>query len=486
MRGDNGHADGYMRRVAAGLVFVLIGVGGRAHAQNALTPLQRDVNLAIDRAVTYLVNQQTPEGRWPDGHVSQGDTALEVLCILERPRDLAVWGVGAGYDDLDPGAKAAVDVGIAFLADNDASLWTADWRDAHSNVTGVNLMALSVYAATGGRQDVVGGTTPEDLIANGVKALQDMRGPDGGWRYSIWDGSGDVSCAQLAAGGMAAAATVDERHGATIPDLLPWLSTCRTDDGGYSYTPGGGRAGYTYTASALWAALLAGLDADSVAETRAWVRANWVVSPDNYYWMWTVSKALNMADRQAGPLEGFDWYGDLAQSLVASQREDGSWRGGQWSGNDLATAWACLTLERSLGGACDDPDEDGWCSGDDLCPVTFDPDQNDSDSDGVGDACDNCPQNANQSQRDGDADGLGDACDKNLCEGQECPPPPGRPGPAPPEDGGEVEDGGDAGAGPASPGRAAPPSIDASDRGAGCGCGVASASPEPVWWRPRR
>ena len=85
-------------------------------------------------------------------------------------------------------------------------------------------------------------------------------------------------------------------------------------------------------------------------------------------------------------------------------------------------------------GACPpgfDPDLDGLCSWEDICPDDFDPGQSDSDGDGFGDACDlcpglatinadpdgdglchdNCPAIWNPGQSDGDGDGVGDACD---------------------------------------------------------------------------
>ncbi len=66
-----------------------------------------------------------------------------------------------------------------------------------------------------------------------------------------------------------------------------------------------------------------------------------------------------------------------------------------------------------------DPDGDGYCTpgqqgectGEDNCPLVYNPDQADSDGDGAGDACDNCPDAANADQADADDDGAGDACD---------------------------------------------------------------------------
>jgi hypothetical protein len=126
------------------------------------------------------------------------------------------------------------------------------------------------------------------------------------------------------------------------------------------------------------------------------------------------------------------------------------------SESDGAICNGCSTLTRAVARFvftdCLDPDEDGICAEDDICPYDYDPDQADSNGDGVGDACDlcggadadgdglcdsydpcpvsaqhvdndgdavidgcdNCPAIANPGQEDGDTDGVGDACD--LCQ----------------------------------------------------------------------
>ena len=88
-------------------------------------------------------------------------------------------------------------------------------------------------------------------------------------------------------------------------------------------------------------------------------------------------------------------------------------------------------------GACPDgfdSDADAVCDWVDICPVDFDPGQEDTDGDGFGDACDVCPASAtidvdpdgdgvcadncpgvwNAGQEDADGDGVGDVCD--VCD----------------------------------------------------------------------
>jgi len=403
-----------------------------------VTPFQQEVNDAIDAAVGFLLQRQRANGSWSDGQGGE-ETALPLLCILEQPIDPGLFGVPAGYENLDAEAQDAVEQGIAYLPQVDPSLTRGGI--AHSNLTGVNLMALAVYSLTGGPQDVVRGTTVDDLIRSGGQGLQATQDVGGGWRYRHWDGFGDVSCVQLAAGGLTAAAGVDDTLDDTVPDLLQWVRRTVGPAGGHTYEPGGGIFGgeqLSFTSSALWAEFVAGAAASDpmVQGGLRWLRDHWRMQPTHFYWMWTVSKALQFAgddgllpdgafeddigglfdpDDLGYPEEEPSWYFDLAHTLLQRQGADGGWQHGDWGGPSLSTAWACLVLERSLGGVCLDVDEDGLCEMEDNCPRRFNPEQGDEDFDGHGDVCDNCPRNPNAGQEDDDGDGIGDPCDKLGC-----------------------------------------------------------------------
>ena len=117
------------------------------------------------------------------------------------------------------------------------------------------------------------------------------------------------------------------------------------------------------------------------------------------------------------------WYYDYAYSLMTQQGSDGRFGATQIRNNGTTPwvsslwntysgqAYAILVLQRSLGGACLDTDDDGVCDDEDNCVQTPNPNQTDTDDDGVGDVCDNCPEIANPDQADADGDGIGDPCD---------------------------------------------------------------------------
>jgi hypothetical protein len=124
------------------------------------------------------------------------------------------------------------------------------------------------------------------------------------------------------------------------------------------------------------------------------------------------------------------WYYDYAYRLMSLQCTAGGYYQGSsycYAAGEFPNpnstwnyavdhAYAILVLQRSLGGACVDTDQDGVCDSDDNCVNTPNPNQEDRDADGVGDLCDNCPDNANADQADEDDDGIGDACEAPPAE----------------------------------------------------------------------
>lgn len=439
-----------MRQILWTIVIgVLVTLAGPAHAFE--TPFGREVSAAIDRGLQYFRGVQQGSGAFrTDGNT--GVTGLATLCFLERRASPDWNALPVGYVGMDNTDQEIVRRAIAYLVDNDPGL-TGD--TAQSYVTGSSLMALSVYISTGGPDNVGAGRTVTQAIQNGVRGLranQLLNGANrGGWDYAVPNTDGDLSTTQFAAAGLSAASTIFPAAAEPLEILPSFVTNVKNADGGHRYRGNSnGQSSSAMSASGLWTYRISGIPVEDgrVQSVMRWLQQNHNV--DNpvlthggrsfFYSMWASAKGYEVsADTPQGidstqiggqydpaamgyPEEPQGWYFDYAYKLLQLQENDGGWsRPGHWN-TGAATAYAILVLERSLGGACIDIDEDGICGPDDNCPEVANPDQRDSDGDGLGDACDNCPTVHNPDQADEDGDGTGDVCERPCIPGQ---PPEG-------------------------------------------------------------
>ena len=422
---------------------------GAMPTAQAVTPFQQRVHASIERAVAYFRDMPIDGGNagWASG--------LGMLCMLEK-RVSADWhSPHVGYIGMANDDRERMVATARYLIDTlDPSL--REQGQAYSYGTGSNLMALSLFKATGGPDDVGAQVPVTQAVANAVAAFKRQQGQQGcnlgGWNYYAPGSDGDLSTAQFAAAGLAAATVIDQDAGDTLPQMFEYLENTQNGDGGHKYRGCGGQgSSHAMTASGVWCNRFAGLPAshDNVQAGLTWLRDNYQYATQRnwwqnsyYYYMWAGAKSLTVSPNDgvlggAGvfaediggvrdpvadgyPEERPDWYYDFAWQLTEEQLPDGSWpsRSRPVSRGHTVpadAAFACLVLERSLGGVCIDIDEDGLCETEDNCPHTFNPEQIDGDADGLGDACDNCRTEPNLDQSDVDDDNIGDACDKLTC-----------------------------------------------------------------------
>ncbi len=417
-----------------------------------VTPFGVRVNAAIDHALQYFRNQEA------GGNIGGTANGLPTLCLLEK-RTAGDWGAPAqGYVGMDPNDQAIVQRAVAWMVNNDTGLQPG--ATPYTYQTGSSLMALSLYLATGGPDNVGGARAVSAAVQAGVQNLLSVQNGLGGWNYGSPEGDNDLSTTQFALAGLSAASAVVNVNRASLQRAAAAVDTHNRGGGCFSYrTSGWAGCSSSMTASAIWVGRLADRAPDNpqIQGAMGWIRNNWhyddhVAAPEAswgaysyYYYLWAVSKALEVTDGNDPNLvlahniggvrnpaaDGFPeelptWYYDVAWSLVTRQGGDGSWPNngirGCWGDPgsdeyDACTAYATLVLERSLGGVCIDQDGDqaerrngqDRCE-DDNCPATPNPDQADRDGDGHGDACDVCPD-VQDGQADADGDGRGDACD---------------------------------------------------------------------------
>jgi len=420
------------REIGCAWLALALCLGAARPAEGFVTPFGQRVNEAIDKAVQYFRNQQGGGSA-----IGGAATGLAALCLLEKPVSADFGAQAVGYGDMGPDDQDRMRRAAAYMAGNPPGGNTTNYGQGNF------LMALSVYLATGGPDPANGvAVLPAvERMVNTVKGLQGARGCNqGGWNYNGPGSDGDMSVTQFAMAGLSAAAAVVNGADNTLARAVPYIDNTKSA-GGHTYRGCSGNATNSMSASGLWTYRLAGVDADNanVQSAIQWWSDHYGyernrVTGSYWYALWAVAKGLEVSLRPAGveggiygddvggtrdpvadgfPEEVPSWYYDFAWQLIADQAADGHW--GPYHNETADTAFACLVLERSLGGVCLELDEDNVCDVEDNCPGEFNPNQEDTDADGVGDACDNCPASANAGQEDEDGDGLGDACDPYTC-----------------------------------------------------------------------
>ncbi len=418
----------------------------------AITPFDERVHEGIEAVVQHLRSQATPEGAMGNAQA----LGLVAMCFMEQRTGPSPLARRLGYRGLEDDDQALMVLAIRNIINGDTTFTRG--VDPYSYASGPKLAALAMFLASGGPEDVGAQLEVSEAVANGVRALEGTQGQngqcnDGGWNYRAPTANADLSTTQFTAAGLAAAATVQEGAGDALERLPNVLARNQDANGGHMYSTCGQQASsHAMTAAGLYSWHLGGIPASDprVQRSLGWLRDNytydrqtnwWPHSYYYYYYLWAATKALIVmvddgelddgvfAEDIGGvrdpaddgfPEEAAGWYYDMAWQLTEEQAANGTWavaRPGGSNGRDPTAdaAFGCLTLLKSLGGACHDEDADGLCGQEDNCPRAANRLQADADDDGVGDPCDSCPNRANAGQEDADGDGLGDACDPYEC-----------------------------------------------------------------------
>ena len=366
-----------------------------------LAPATRDeLQKSVLRGVSFLLDQQDPEGRWGfDGRPDPGITAMVVGAVLALPEE-------SRTDKLRAKVDKALDW-LRSLQDEEGAIHAGQLKNY---VTSASVMAL---AKRGDEAD-------QAAIARARTFLTDLQA-DEGEGYSSEDlyyggvGYGgderpDLSNMQMALEALNAAGT--QPGDDTFQKALAFLQRCQNNsetndlelvrdgvtigsgnDGGAGYAPGESKAGFvelsdgtqvprsygSMTYALLKCYLFAGVAKDDARVEAAWkwisknytldVNPGFEASSDPtaayqglFYYFYTMGKALELYGAptvtDAAGTE-HDWRTELGGRLVAMQRQDGSWvntNAARWfEGNPiLATAYALVTLDSVLSGSAEE------------------------------------------------------------------------------------------------------------------------------------
>lgn len=196
----------------------------------------------------------------------------------------------------------------------------------------------------------------------------------GGWRYGCNSWDSDNSVSQWPVIGMESAEVNFGPYGLLVPQFVKdeldlWIDYIQNDadgdwaDGGSGYTVPWDWVNIAKTGGLLAEMKFFGdtLATQRVQEAVQFIDNHWDTDwehfpANSYYAFYSVMKGFRLLGIQTiSPLNdpsGLDWYGDpvrgYAQHIVNDQNADGAWHGGYWSDHPLMSAWAILTLKKTV------------------------------------------------------------------------------------------------------------------------------------------
>jgi len=368
------------------------------------------VATAINDGVTWLVNQQNPDGSWGSMYpVAQ--TGLAVLKLEEHAVDPKYgYGLPSPFDPRYP-YREHVEKGLNYLFAHahimDISMQPAGDPDTNINGKGIYFLswdwdyqrtyetAVAMMAIAGSRApdrvvsvagSPVDGWTYMDVLQDTVDYLafgqNDADWARGGWSYyendvwqDPWDGwewwRSDQSCTGWATFGLGFAESPTYKFACTIPafvktELNIWIDYVQNDvdgdidDGGAGYQ-GPYEANILRTGHLLYMMALVGDTATTsrVQDAIAYLVRHWNDPNDDPGWKGTPEQTASyqatlnvmkgLFTLGIHEIDGIDWQSEFEHVLKTQQLDDGSWPSTKWDwGGDriLSTEWALLTLEK--------------------------------------------------------------------------------------------------------------------------------------------
>jgi len=315
------------------------------------TPFGLDINDAIDDGLDYLRNATVFTNASSTYAQARG---LCLLALLEKRASADFDADVLGYDHSSPADKLLAEAAVKLILENTS--YGVARNGFYSYYHGQNMMALSLYARTGGPlpPGYVGPYTlrsaidemVDETIAAQTPGVPSNLNSAGYWGYS---GNGsDSSTTQFSVAGLAAAKAYYLDMGdpggrvaqidATLDRTRAAYAANQRADGGHGYQRTGYNSSYQQTASALWCSMLGGASLNNLAvqgylnwqyqnynyQTIYAAYNSWPAS--YYYYLWSSSKAYTLIEDsgvapEVGNLTTTD-LGTLPNAPISLDRAD--------------------------------------------------------------------------------------------------------------------------------------------------------------------
>ena len=252
-------------------------------------------------------------GTWP----SLPDTAAAAAALLETGK----------YPD--PAYQAAIDKAVKYILEvyvqEDGGIYSSSWQAVYQ--TGLSLVALGLYGNAIGPNNEL-----QAAVSKAMDYLEQAQDSEvGGWGYSMGDTHNDLSNAQFAVMGLFYGSNyLGIRIDASEPDswaakVYRWLKEdMQQESGVFWYTKWGPYTDESMTGAGIWVlAMIGKSNSDEVmkgvnwfAENYRWTLEGWGGPKRDYYFVYTMAKALAATVGQKGKVGDNEWLSDLKQTLL--------------------------------------------------------------------------------------------------------------------------------------------------------------------------
>jgi hypothetical protein len=308
------------------LLLLLISLAPSTASSSPQQPISPPAAASIDRGLTWLKQNQQPDGDWPHGG-GAGSTAvpsLAVMAFLSR-------GHTPGQGPYGSAINAAIDLVLRSQQLEGAKKGLLARDDSNVVMYEHGIATVMLTEAYGMVDDARRAKIDRalslalQLIINAQSAEKTNPRDRGGWRYALNSPDSDISVTGWQLMALRGAANC----GAAIPaDVLDkgaqYVARCSSEKGGFAYQSDAGEPNVARTGTGLLSTLLIAGNSTSpeILKAAEYLRANPPdrTTPFYYYAIYYDSQALNQ-------LGGVYWqtvYPKLVSNLLPLQQPDGA------------------------------------------------------------------------------------------------------------------------------------------------------------------
>ncbi|MFI5252336.1 MAG: FlgD immunoglobulin-like domain containing protein [Bacteroidota bacterium] len=364
----------------------------------AVSTMQREINMAIEKGLLYNYQNQYPDGHWYDGYANTAATGGACLAFEENghlPTNDIYTDIYAEYVQMGLEylfglvVNDAISVQYAGNPDSNGDGLGAYFNTGENYANGVACLAVlgAAKSSVAAQMDTIrsgpyAGKTLYDLMINLLDQIAYSQTDSvngtyrGGWQYYINTpdyGTADNSATQWP--GLVMEAAQNSWGMPILPwvktELLYWLQYSQDGTGGFAYMSRSQWNNITKTGAGIGSYALLGYTTDSVEITNAinFLDANWSSTVDNngyadhfggnLYSMYAVAKGLRIINHRNPVVNvgAHNWYNEYADWLLHNptwgQQSDGSWSNdgsllGWAASRPLNSAFAILILTQGV------------------------------------------------------------------------------------------------------------------------------------------